>query len=104
MEKATAMKRKVAAEESAEVEEEESQPSIIDWKTLWKPMSLIVGLFNATFIGAETYDSLRLVCLLTARWTVRCALRMGSGNRVRTQQRSTNRRLLSTSARCPGET
>ena len=49
MKKATAMKGNLGAEKSVEVEEEESQPSIIDWKILWKPMSLVVGLFVVIF-------------------------------------------------------
>ena len=45
MDKATVMEGQAAAEGPAareEVEEEEEQPSIIDWKGLWKPMSLRV--------------------------------------------------------------
>ena len=72
MDKATVMEGQAAAEGPAareEVEEEEEQPSIIDWKGLWKPMSLIVGLFvvffylpieNSRFAGA-VIESLALV-------------------------------------------
>jgi uncharacterized membrane protein YraQ (UPF0718 family) len=69
VDKARVMEGKLSAEESAEVEEEEPQPSIIDWKGLWKPLSLIVGFFlvffwlpidNSRFAGA-VIESLALV-------------------------------------------
>ena len=69
MEKATVMEGKVAAEGTVELEEERSQPSMIDWKSMWKPLSLITGVFliffwlpidNSRFTGA-VIESLALV-------------------------------------------
>jgi uncharacterized membrane protein YraQ (UPF0718 family) len=66
------MKGEAAATGPAEIgKAEEAQPSMIDWKSLWKPMSLIVGLFvlffwlpidNSRFAGA-VIESLAL-----AKW------------------------------------
>jgi len=69
MDEATVMEREAAAEKPAAAEEEEKQPSIIDWKTIWIPMSVLVGVFviffwlpieNNRFAGA-VIESLALV-------------------------------------------
>ena len=71
MDKARTMEGKLGAEESAEVEEEESQPSIIDWKILWKPMSLIVALFIVFFylpIDNSHFAGAVIESLALAKW------------------------------------
>ena len=72
MGKVNVMEGQVAAERPAaqrEVEEEEKQPGMIDWKSIWKPLSLITGVFlvffwlpidNSRFTGA-VIESLALV-------------------------------------------
>jgi len=68
---ATVTEGKVAAEGSVVVEEEESQPSIIDWKGLWKPMSLIVGLFVVFFylpIENNRFAGAVIESLALAKW------------------------------------
>ncbi len=59
----------VETEARQEVEEEEPEESLIDWKSLWKPMTVIIGLFlvffwlpvdNSRFTGA-VIESLALV-------------------------------------------
>jgi len=65
MNEASVIKTKAAKE----VEEEEPQESLIDWKSIWKPMALIIGVFlgffwlpieNSRFAGAVV-ESLALV-------------------------------------------
>ena len=71
MKKATAMKGNLAAEKSLEPEEEESQPSIIDWKILWKSMSLIVALFIVLFylpIENRRFAGAVIESLALAKW------------------------------------
>jgi len=62
---------KVGMEQSSEVEKIEPQPSAIDWKAIWKPLSIITGVFllffwlpinNGRFAGA-VIESLAL-----AKW------------------------------------
>jgi len=59
----------VALQESEGLEKQETQPGLIDWRTIWKPLGLIVGLFlvffwlplgNNRFTGA-VIESLALV-------------------------------------------
>ena len=71
MKKATAAEEKIAAEEAVEVEEKESQPSIIDWKILWKPMILMVGLFVVFFylpIENSRFSGAVIESLALAKW------------------------------------
>ena len=42
-------KSQVVLKESVEIEKEEEQLSLIDWKTIWKPLSIIVGGFIIFF-------------------------------------------------------
>jgi uncharacterized membrane protein YraQ (UPF0718 family) len=70
MDKATVMESETPAAGPAVAEEnEEQQPGIIDWKSIWIPMSVIVGVFviffwlpidNSRFAGA-VIESLALV-------------------------------------------
>lgn len=71
MDNAIVTEGKVAAAGSVEVEGEESQPSIIDWKDLWKPMSLIVGLFVVFFylpIDNNRFAGAVIESLALAKW------------------------------------
>ena len=72
MDKAAVMESEVAEEEPVAVEEEEQeQPSLIEWKALWKPMSLIVGLFVVFFwlpIDNSRFAGAVIESLALAKW------------------------------------
>ena len=66
---ATTKNENVALQKSEGPEKEEAQPGLIDWKTIWKPLGLILGIFliffwlplgNIRFTGA-VIESLSLV-------------------------------------------
>ncbi|UCE54980.1 MAG: permease [Desulfobacterales bacterium] len=46
---ATIPEQKAGIEQSSEVEQIDTQPSLIDWKAIWKPLSLITGVFLVFF-------------------------------------------------------
>ena len=46
-------------------------PSLIDWKTIWKPLSVIVGIFLVLFwlpIGSQRFTSAIIESLALAKW------------------------------------
>ena len=64
-------KSKVVLKESVEIEKEETQPSLIDWKTIWKPLSIIVGGFIIFFwlpIGNSRFNGAVIEALALAKW------------------------------------
>lgn len=70
MDKATVMKQEVSAAAPAAVEEEE-QPSLVDWKSIWKPMSVIVGLFLLFFylpVESDRFTGAVVESLALAKW------------------------------------
>jgi hypothetical protein len=86
MGKATVMEGEGAAEGLAELEEAEVQEGLIDWKSLWKPMSLIVGVFllffwlpidNSRFAGA-VIESLALVKWYAREHVLLCLVQLFS--------------------------
>ena len=47
------------------------EPSMIDWKTIWKPLTLIVGVFLVLFwlpIGSQRFTSAVIESLALAKW------------------------------------
>ena len=42
-------KRQTLADSEEAAEKEPDQPSLIDWKTIWKPLSVITGVFLIIF-------------------------------------------------------
>lgn len=46
---ATLAEQRAKIEQSSKVEEIEIQSSLIDWKTIWKPLSIISGVFLVFF-------------------------------------------------------
>jgi uncharacterized membrane protein YraQ (UPF0718 family) len=69
MNKASVIESEVTIERHSEQEAEEIQQSLIDWKAIWKPLSLLLGVFlvffwlpidNSRFAGA-VIESLALV-------------------------------------------
>jgi uncharacterized membrane protein YraQ (UPF0718 family) len=58
--------------ESAEkIQERENQPSMIDWKSIWKPMSIIIGVFAAFFwlpIDSSRFTGAVIESLALTKW------------------------------------
>ncbi|MGA9235122.1 MAG: hypothetical protein WBV91_09875, partial [Desulfobacterales bacterium] len=42
-------KRQTLADSSEAAEKEPDQPSLIDWKIIWKPLSIIIAIFLVIF-------------------------------------------------------
>jgi uncharacterized membrane protein YraQ (UPF0718 family) len=64
----------VALQESAELEKQEAQPGLIDWKTIWKPLGLIVGIFLVFFwlpVGNNRFTGAVIESLALAKWYAR---------------------------------
>jgi uncharacterized protein len=54
-----------------EVDEEETEPSIIDWRMIWKPMVFIIGMFLIFFrlpLDSERFRSSVIEALALAKW------------------------------------
>jgi uncharacterized membrane protein YraQ (UPF0718 family) len=70
MDKATAMKQGASAAAPAAVEEEIPE-SLVDWKSLWKPMSVIVGVFLVFFylpVESSRFTGAVVESLALAKW------------------------------------
>ena len=68
-----AQKTPAAAKSSEEIKEE-VQPSLIDWKTIWKPLSVIVGGFIIFFwlpVGNSRFNGAIIESLALAKWYAR---------------------------------
>ena len=64
----------VALQESAELEKEEAQQSVIDWKIIRKPLVLIVGIFLVFFwlpVGNNRFTGAVIESLALAKWYAR---------------------------------
>jgi hypothetical protein len=64
----------VALQESEEIEKEEAQPSLIDWRAIWKPLGLIVGIFLVFFwlpAGNNRFTGAVIESLSLAKWYAR---------------------------------
>jgi uncharacterized membrane protein YraQ (UPF0718 family) len=69
----TMTKGGVAAKDHAAVDaaEKEKQPSLIDWKNIWKPLSLIIGVFLVFFwlpINNTRFTAAVVESLALAKW------------------------------------
>jgi len=63
----------VALQKSEEIEKEEA-PSLIDWRTIWKPLGLIVGIFLVFFwlpAGNNRFTGAVIESLALAKWYAR---------------------------------
>jgi uncharacterized protein len=64
----------VTMTESEKIEKQETQPSLIDWKTIWKPLVLIVGIFLVFFwlpVGNNRFTGAVIESLALAKWYAR---------------------------------
>ena len=58
-------------EETSQVEQNDPQPSMIDWKTIWKPLSIIIGVFLIFFwlpISNSRFTGAVIESLALAKW------------------------------------
>ena len=61
----------VTLQESEGLEKEDAQTSLIDWKTIWKPLVLIVGIFLVFFwlpLGNNRFAGAVIESLALAKW------------------------------------
>jgi len=68
---ATLVKKAPAAVKASEETEKEVDPSLIDWKTIWKPLSIIVGVFIVFFwlpVGNSRFNGAVIESLALAKW------------------------------------
>jgi uncharacterized membrane protein YraQ (UPF0718 family) len=64
----------VALQESEGLEKQAEQPGLIDWKTIWKPLGLIVGIFLIFFwlpLGNNRFTGAVIESLALAKWYAR---------------------------------
>jgi hypothetical protein len=64
----------VTLAESEEVGEEEAQSSLIDWRTIWKPLGLVVGIFLVFFwlpLGNTRFTGAVIESLALTKWYAR---------------------------------
>lgn len=64
----------VAIDKSEEIEKEEVQQSVIDWKIIWNPLVLIVGIFLVFFwlpVGNNRFTGAVIESLALAKWYAR---------------------------------
>jgi uncharacterized membrane protein YraQ (UPF0718 family) len=58
-------------ERAEKIQERESQPSMIDWKSIWKPLSVITGIFLVFFwlpIESNRFSGAVIESLALAKW------------------------------------
>jgi uncharacterized membrane protein YraQ (UPF0718 family) len=68
---ATIAKTTPTAVKNFEKEEKKVQPSLIDWKSIWKPLSLIVGIFLVFFwlpVESSRFTGAVIESLALAKW------------------------------------
>ena len=66
--------REAVIEEPAPIAEEEPQESLVDWKSIWKPLGIIAGVFLAFFwlpIDSSRFTGAIIESLALARWYAR---------------------------------
>ena len=64
----------VALQESEALEKQEVQPGLIDWKTIWKPLGLIIGIFLIFFwlpVGNTRFTGAVIESLALVKWYAR---------------------------------
>ncbi|MGA8180022.1 MAG: permease [Desulfobacterales bacterium] len=71
MANATLAKKAPATVKASEEIEKQVEPSLIDWKTIWKPLSIIVGVFIVFFwlpVGNSRFNGAVIESLALAKW------------------------------------
>ena len=70
-ETATLAGKSSGIEKTSQVEQNAPQPSLIDWKTIWKPLSIIIGVFLLFFwlpISNSRFTGAVIESLALAKW------------------------------------
>jgi len=71
---ATVSEQAIKLEESSKNDPVDTQPSLVDWKTIWKPLSIIAGVFLVFFwvpIDSDRFTGAVIESLALARWYAR---------------------------------
>ncbi len=71
---ATVSEQAIKLEESSKNDPVDTQPSLVDWKTIWKPLSIIAGVFLVFFwlpIDSDRFAGAVIESLALARWYAR---------------------------------
>ena len=71
MSNTTLTQQSPATVKASEDIENEVEPSLIDWKTIWKPLSIIVGVFVIFFwlpVGNSRFNGAVIEALALAKW------------------------------------
>jgi uncharacterized membrane protein YraQ (UPF0718 family) len=71
---ATVSEQAIELEKSSKDDPVDTQPSLIDWKTIWKPLSIIAGVFLVFFwlpIDSSRFTGAVVESLALARWYAR---------------------------------
>ncbi|MGD9238015.1 MAG: hypothetical protein PVF09_15130, partial [Desulfobacterales bacterium] len=58
-------------EQPSKAEQVDTQPSLIEWKAIWKPLSIITGLFLVIFwlpIDSNRFSGAVIESLALAKW------------------------------------
>ena len=64
-------KRQTLADSRKDAEKKPDQPSLIDWKSIWKPLSIITGVFLVIFwlpLGSSRFTGAVIESLALAKW------------------------------------
>ena len=68
---ATVSERAIKLEESSKDDPIDEQPGLIDWKSIWKPLSIITGVFLVFFwlpIDSSRFSGAVIESLALAKW------------------------------------
>jgi hypothetical protein len=68
---AAVTEHRAGIKQSAKIEKKDIQPSSIDWKAIWKPLSLIIGVFLVFFwlpISNNRFTGAVIESLALAKW------------------------------------
>jgi uncharacterized membrane protein YraQ (UPF0718 family) len=68
---AAVAEHRTGMEKSSKIEKVETQPSSIDWKAIWKPLSIITGVFLAFFwlpLDSSRFTNAVIESLALAKW------------------------------------
>ena len=71
---ATVAEQSTELEEYSKAEQVDVQPSLVDWKVIWKPLSIIAGVFLLFFwlpIDSSRFTGAVIESLALARWYAR---------------------------------
>ena len=71
---ATAADHAAGLKESSNSEQIDAQPSLIDWKSIWKPLGIIAGVFLIFFwlpIDSSRFSGAVIESLALVRWYAR---------------------------------